>query len=211
MLSHLSDEELVTAYQQNSSMADEAYNELINRYYMYVIQSSRSTLYRHSNARIFQEGLDTLARDIAHDFMVEQMPRVLSAYIPQKSSLKTWINRCVSNFTISALRRRENVQSFEVEDEEWKSFYIIKDVLGEDLHDRVHDLRDIQAVIVKYVEALPDHYRRPIELRFWHEMSIEEIAKALRLPVGTIKSQLSRAITLLRQRLSAEGLDQELR
>lgn len=211
MLSDLSDEDLVAAYQQNSPLAEEAYNELVNRYYMYVIQLSRYTIYKHSNARIFQEGLDAIARDIAHDFFVEQMPRVLHAYVPQKSSLKTWINRCASNFTLSALRRRDNVESFQVEDEEWKSFEIIKEVIGEESPYRTHDLRDLKALILRYVEALPEHYRKPIELRFWQDMSIEEVAKALRLPVGTVKSQLSRAITLLRQRLSAEGLDQELR
>lgn len=43
------------------------------------------------------------------------------------------------------------------------------------------------------VEKLKPHYRRLVELRYFEELSYEEIATELDLPLGTVKAQLFRA------------------
>lgn len=43
------------------------------------------------------------------------------------------------------------------------------------------------------VDALPEKYRLPLVLCYSGELSVEEIARALRLPRGTVKSRLFRA------------------
>ncbi|MCX7606913.1 MAG: sigma-70 family RNA polymerase sigma factor [Bacteroidia bacterium] len=209
----LEDEPLIALYQNSDREQEEIYNEIINRYYAFVLKGCRATLYKNSTARLIYEGLDDLARDIAHDFFVEQMPRVLQKYDTSRGTFRTWLARCVANFAIDALRRRPKgeISSFQIEDEEWKSHQLLNEVLGEESPFLSHDRRDLRDILMNHLNALPDHYRKPIQLRFWGEMSVEEVAKELRLPVGTVKSQLSRAITLLRQRLQAEGLDRELR
>lgn len=55
------------------------------------------------------------------------------------------------------------------------------------------------------VDALPEHYREPLIMRFIDGMSIAEIALALEIPEGTVKSRLHHATKTLRQdpRLSA--------
>ena len=45
----------------------------------------------------------------------------------------------------------------------------------------------------KMLEELPDHYRKMVELRFWGELSYEEIAEKLNMPIGTVKTQIHRA------------------
>lgn len=213
MLSELDDERLVVLYQTSAADEEEAYNELVNRYYSFILKSCKSTLFKNSTSRLIYEGLDEMARDIAHDFLLEQLPRVLQKYNAEKGTVRTWIARCVANFTIDALRRRPkgDIDSLQVEEEEWKSHKLLQEVLGEESPHRPYDYRDLQRILEEYIEALPPHYRDPVRLRFWGELSVEEVAKQLRLPVGTVKSQLSRAIALLRQRLQSEGLDQELR
>ena len=47
--------------------------------------------------------------------------------------------------------------------------------------------------IRKVVDRLKPHYRKLIELRYFHEYSYEEIAHQLDLPIGTVKAQLYRA------------------
>jgi RNA polymerase sigma factor (sigma-70 family) len=47
------------------------------------------------------------------------------------------------------------------------------------------------------VEKLKPHYRRLVELRYFQELSYEEIAEELQLPLGTVKAQLFRARDLL--------------
>jgi RNA polymerase sigma-70 factor (ECF subfamily) len=52
------------------------------------------------------------------------------------------------------------------------------------------------------VAALPEKARIVVILRFQEEMELAEIAATLDLPVGTVKSQLQRALALLREKLS---------
>ena len=49
------------------------------------------------------------------------------------------------------------------------------------------------ALIRRLMGRLDERYRRMIELRYYEEMSYEEIAQRLQLPIGTVKAQLYRA------------------
>jgi len=49
------------------------------------------------------------------------------------------------------------------------------------------------------VERLKPHYRTLIEMRYFKELSYEEIADELNLPLGTVKAQLFRAREFLYQ------------
>jgi RNA polymerase sigma-70 factor (ECF subfamily) len=46
-------------------------------------------------------------------------------------------------------------------------------------------------------------FRRVLEMFYWEELSVEQIAKALDLPAGTVKSRLSRGRTMVRERIAA--------
>lgn len=48
-----------------------------------------------------------------------------------------------------------------------------------------------------YIEQMPEKYRTLIELRFMQELSYDEIAEKLQMPLGTIKTQIHRARTML--------------
>ena len=50
--------------------------------------------------------------------------------------------------------------------------------------------------------TLPPKYRVAVVLRYAEGLSYEEIAQALRLPLGTVKTHLFRARALLQQRLA---------
>jgi RNA polymerase sigma-70 factor, ECF subfamily len=62
---------------------------------------------------------------------------------------------------------------------------------------------ETQAAIRQAIAALPEHERAVVALRYGADLSYEEIAATLRLPLGTIKTRLFRA----RQRLA--GLIEE--
>jgi len=51
------------------------------------------------------------------------------------------------------------------------------------------------------IDELPEKYREPIVLRHAGELSYEEIAEALELPIGTVKTRIFRARDALRQSL----------
>ena len=54
----------------------------------------------------------------------------------------------------------------------------------------------------KLVAALPEKSRAIVVLRYQEDLDPAEIARVLGIPVGTVKSQLQRALALLREKLS---------
>jgi RNA polymerase sigma-70 factor (ECF subfamily) len=63
------------------------------------------------------------------------------------------------------------------------------------------ELRDRQAMVREQLEKLPAKYRSVLILRHLQEMTYEEMADILTMPIGTIKTQLFRARHLLKERL----------
>ena len=63
--------------------------------------------------------------------------------------------------------------------------------------------------VIKAVMALPRRDREVVLLRYYQEMTMEEISKALGIPKGTVTSRLNRARTKLRRQLEGWYLDEE--
>ncbi|HEY7974337.1 MAG TPA: sigma-70 family RNA polymerase sigma factor, partial [Ktedonobacterales bacterium] len=63
--------------------------------------------------------------------------------------------------------------------------------------------RDVQATVRQQIDQLPQKYRRALVLRHLQDLSYEEMADVMSVPIGTVKTQLFRARTLLKERLDA--------
>jgi RNA polymerase sigma-70 factor (ECF subfamily) len=59
------------------------------------------------------------------------------------------------------------------------------------------DARQVAAAMA----ALPDHQRETVVLRYYQDLSLNEIAEALDVPVGTVKSRLSLGLKRMREML----------
>ena len=57
------------------------------------------------------------------------------------------------------------------------------------------------------IESLPDDEREALLLFVWEELPYQSVAEALELPIGTVRSRLSRARAHLRELLEAKGKD----
>ncbi|MBI5692262.1 MAG: RNA polymerase sigma factor [Verrucomicrobia bacterium] len=55
------------------------------------------------------------------------------------------------------------------------------------------------------IAALPDLHREALELKLHHELSYEEIAEILAVPIGTVRSRLHHAVAHLRESLHPPG------
>lgn len=66
---------------------------------------------------------------------------------------------------------------------------------------------DRQEMLQEHLASLPAKYRIVLILRHLQEMTYEEMAEMLRIPVGTIKTHLFRARNLLKERM--QGLNNE--
>ena len=54
-----------------------------------------------------------------------------------------------------------------------------------------------EELIQVFVGMLPSKYQKLVRLRYFHELSYEEIAEELDAPLGTVKAQLHRARELM--------------
>jgi RNA polymerase sigma-70 factor (ECF subfamily) len=61
------------------------------------------------------------------------------------------------------------------------------------------------ALVQKAVSSLPDASRAVLVLREYEDMSYQEIANALDIPVGTVMSRLNYARKLLKEKLEQES------
>ncbi|MDP3891655.1 SigE family RNA polymerase sigma factor [Nocardioides sp.] len=81
----------------------------------------------------------------------------------------------------------------------WKRRELASDELPEvPRHDEYDDGRS--RALWEFVQSLPHRQRAVIVLRYYEELSEAEIADALGVSVGTVKSQASRALAALRDR-----------
>ncbi len=61
------------------------------------------------------------------------------------------------------------------------------------------------SAIRKVVAELPEPYREVVILRFFGELSLEEIAREVDRPLGTVKTHLHRGLLRLRETMAPEG------
>ncbi len=109
----------------------------------------------------------------------------------------TWLYRIAYNCALKQLelRKRDNVIQAAVQSETLDD--------DNDLIDAEIEAHDRQAIVREHLLTLPAKYRVVLILRHLQEMTYEEMAEILTMPIGTIKTHLFRARNLLKQRLEA--------
>lgn len=73
-----------------------------------------------------------------------------------------------------------------------------------DVERRAHD-----PALVRALRELPYEFREAVALRFYADLSLDEIARCQSVPVGTVKSRLHGALARLRSALEREQWGQE--
>ncbi len=63
------------------------------------------------------------------------------------------------------------------------------------------------ALVRRAVAGLPEKYRIPVYLYYSRELSVEEIAGAMHIPKGTVKSRLHKARCMIKECVEAEGYE----
>lgn len=66
---------------------------------------------------------------------------------------------------------------------------------------------ELRRATLRAIDGLPDRLRLPVVLYYGEELPIEEIARILGIPQGSVKSRLHRARALLKRRLEETGYE----
>jgi len=74
--------------------------------------------------------------------------------------------------------------------------------LGQTISERLQ-LREEQRLLLRALRHIPLEHQETLELHYWEQMGVSEIAQVVGAPEGTVKSRLRRARALLHQQLAA--------
>ena len=130
----------------------------------------------------------SLMRDhsLAEDVVQESMMKAWQALdgFRGESSVKTWLLRITHNTAISALRKRRDdlMSPYELPEQATAGSVEDEAVIQADAHE-----------IWRALRQLDELSRTIVVLREVDQMSYEEIADVLELPVGTVRTRLFRA------------------
>lgn len=139
-------------------------------------------------------------KEDAMDLTVETFAKAfekLDKYQPEYA-FSTWLFRVATNNCIDFIRKKKlnttSIHGMTDDDGEEKQLQIKADVLNpEESSIKKQQTEELKLLI----QSLPPRYRNLITLRYFDELSYEEIAQQLDLPLGTVKAQLFRARYLL--------------
>jgi RNA polymerase sigma factor (sigma-70 family) len=135
--------------------------------------------------------------DDADDLTIEAFGKAfkkLDQYTPDYA-FSTWLFKIASNNCIDFIRKRKKEllslgKSFDQSDNTDLTQSLPSQT--PDPEEKFIEKQKIK-MMREVVEKLKPHYKRLVELRYFDELSYEEIAVELDLPLGTVKAQLFRA------------------
>lgn len=180
----LEDFKLIDAATQAND--EQAYGELMKRYkkpvYHMVLKMVRNV-------------------DDAEDLTIEAFAKAFKNLHRFKKdyTFSTWLFRIATNNAIDFIRKKK-LETFSLntsfKNDNGDSVNI--DVEDHNLDPQEEAIKSQKIELIRiFVTKLPPKYQRLVKLRYFQELSYDEIAKELDAPLGTVKAQLHRARELM--------------
>ncbi len=157
-----------------------AFGELVRRHYGPVV----NVVYRLC-------GDIRLAEDMAQETFLKAWMK-LPTYRPEYR-LRNWLYRIALNASVDVLRRRrEETVDEQILDELPEQAASPETILME---------KEQTAMVQQALKSLPEASRSVLVLREYGDLTYQEIAQVLTIPIGTVMSRLNSARTLMRETL----------
>jgi RNA polymerase sigma-70 factor, ECF subfamily len=162
-------------------------------------------LFMRHNVRIHRfvmrlTGKASIAEDIVSDVFLDIWRG--AAEFSGKSSVSTWLLGIARNKTMSALRRRTEA-AFD---------YDVAADLVDDADDPevAADRASRGAVVRRCLMRLPPPLREILDLIYYHEKTVTEVAQIVGIPAGTVKTRMFHARSRLQEMLAHAGVHRAL-
>lgn len=139
--------------------------------------------------------------DDAEDLTIESFAKAFRSLHKFKKdfTFSTWLFRIATNNTIDQIRKKKlNTMSIDNTFTDDNGDGISIEVEDENLNPQEETIKTQKAELIQvFVDKLPPKYQKLVRLRYFNELSYEEIAVELEAPLGTVKAQLHRARELM--------------
>jgi RNA polymerase sigma-70 factor (ECF subfamily) len=158
----------------------DAFGELVTRYQTGVFNVCYRILHERGEAEDMAQETFMRAYDRLHTFDLER-------------EFGPWIRRVAANLCFNHLEARKTTLEL---DEDRDAGEVQRPEKQVEVRERSEQIRSVLA-------SLPPHYRVVVELRHYQDLSYDEIAKELNIPLSDVKSHLFRARKFLAEKLHA--------
>jgi len=163
----------------------EAFGEIYDRH--------QSPIYRYG---LRMTGSAAIAEDVTHDVFLELM-RDSQQYDAGRGSLKAYLFGMARHRILRRLKVDQNFVSIDRQDDEAFDERLMANA------DPFMDLARVEtvALVRQAILSLPAHFREVIVLCELQELNYLDASKLIDCPIGTVRSRLNRARTLLIDKL----------
>lgn len=182
MTAELTDRDLVDAVIAGD---DEAFRMLVDREQAKVVAICR---------RVLRDGAE--AEDVAQEAFL-QAYRSLPTFRGD-GPFGAWLGRIAVRMAFARLKRPAELRADPTREEGW----LVDMTDAADPQSQALSA-EYRSEVLEAVSRLPEAQRRTVAMRFYGDMSLEEISTATGVPMGTVKSRLHRALAALRGRLGS--------
>lgn len=172
----IADELLARRIQQGDSSA---IGGIVERHY----DSLLGYLYRMTG------GDRPLAEDLVQDTFVRALRSIAQYQHPRP--FKPWLYAIATNLARNHYKSADQRYTQNADDD-------LPEVADDHAIDEPLTAQEDAQAVIDALRALPDHQREVIILYYYQSLNMNEIAEALHIPLGTVKSRLSIGITRLR-------------
>ncbi|MEM7109269.1 MAG: sigma-70 family RNA polymerase sigma factor [Bacteroidota bacterium] len=139
--------------------------------------------------------------DDAEDLTIEAFAKAFKnlARFKKDYTFSTWLFRIATNNAIDFIRKKRlETMSLDTSYTDDSGEAVQIDVEDRNLNPQEEAIKSQKIELIQlFVTKLPAKYQRLVKLRYFDELSYEEIAKELDAPLGTVKAQLHRARELM--------------
>lgn len=155
---------------------------------------------RHMNAVVALTYRMTGNRDSALDLAQETFVSAWEnlARFRGDSKFESWVYRIAVNKCLNYLETRKSVSLETVPDEQLP---VAETVAADQLLER----EELRQGVLAFMATLPPQQRAIFELRFYRQMTFEEIADATGRALGTVKTNYREAVQKLREHAISQG------
>lgn len=139
------------------------------------------------------------AEDVVQEVFV-RLWRTAGRFDPKRAALVTWVMLLARRHMVDRLRRLRARVKPSTLDEAW----LPPASVGAERADMEHDERFV--AVMQRIEKLPELQKTVVKRAYLNGQTLKQIGAELNVPLGTIKSALSRALVRLREKTSGEEI-----